>query len=151
VTYVDPTASDLKARYPAFAGVDDATIGYWLTDAHRFVDTSWPIEDDYGPALIARAAHEMVEAKVSGIAQDEVEELAGFGLTQFKSGSFSASFSEAAAAQATEGGLASTKYGREYLALLRRNKGGPGTTGPGCVPAPCGFNGYAGPLPPYCP
>jgi hypothetical protein len=149
MVYIEPTPSDLKARCPAFAGVDDATIAYWLTDAHRFVDQSW-MEQDYGPALIARAAHDMVEAKVAGIAQDEVEELAGSGLTQFKSGSFSASFSEAAAAQAAEGGLGSTKYGREYLELLRRNKGGLGVTGPGCVPAPCGFNGYAGPLPPYC-
>lgn len=145
MAYAEPTPSDLKARYPAFVGVDDVVIQYWLDDSARYVDQSW-MEQDYGPALIAVAAHNMVGAKVAGIAQDDISELAGSGLTQFKSGTFSASFSEEAAALAAEGGWASSAYGREYLMLLRRNRPSMGVTSAGVVPA-CW---HSGPLSPYC-
>lgn len=127
MAYTEPTAADLKARYPAFAAVDSAVVTYWLTDAHRFVDTSW-LESDYAPALIAAAAHHMSRARVTGIASDEVGDLAASGLTSFKSGTFQASFAEGAANAAAGGGWASTEYGREYAALLRKNKGGPRVT-----------------------
>lgn len=137
MAYIEPTPADLKARYAAFAAVEDATIAYWLTDAHRFVDQSWPIFDDYGPALIAAAAHNMARANVTGIAGGDVSGFAAAGVTSFKSGTFSAQFSETAVGKAVDGGWGSTIYGDEYLALLRRNKGGPRVTGPG-VATCCG-------------
>lgn len=137
--YTKPTPAELKIRYPAFAAVDDATVQYWLTDAERFADESWPIETDYAPALIAAAAHHMMRGKVAGIAGGAVEAVASTGVTSFKSGTFSASFSESAATQAAEGGWQSTEYGREYYLLLIRNKSGPRITDPGVVPACCGY------------
>lgn len=148
MAYIKPTPADLKMRWPAFAAVDEDTIQYWLTDAERYADESWPIEADYAPSLIDVAAHNMARKKVAGIAGGEVAAVAATGVTAFKSGTFSASFSEASAAQAAAGGWASTEYGQSYLEALGRNKGGPRTSGPGVVPG-CGygFNGFAGSLP----
>jgi hypothetical protein len=148
MAYTEPTSADLKIRYPAFAGVADATITYWLTDAHRFVDTSW-IEDDYAPALIAYAAHRMSETRPPGIAGDAASQATANGLVRWKSGTADLQFSDTAVAEQARGGLTTTPYGREYLDLLAKNKGGGGTTAQGTIPCCDGFNGFAGPLPPW--
>jgi hypothetical protein len=135
----DPNVAALKMRYPAFSGVEDATIEYWLKDAERFVATSWS-EGDYAPGLIAAAAHNMAKAPVAGIAGSEVSGFAAAGVTHFKSGSFQAQFSDEAIKVAVAGGWESTSYGQEYLALLRRNVFSMGVTAPGAV---C-YNSYPG-------
>lgn len=127
MAYDLPTPTLLKQRYPAFASVDDGTIQYWLTDAERFADTSW-IEADYAPALIAVAAHNMLKAGVAGIANSDTTSMAAAGLTDFQSGGFRVRFSDDAVKAAQAGGFASTTYGQEYAALLRKNKGGPRVT-----------------------
>lgn len=118
MAYTVPSAANLKTRYPAFAAVADATVEYWIADAQRFVDTTWR-EVDYAPALMARAAHEMALGGIgagSGIPE---------GVTSFKSGSFSANISDAAAQASVKGGLQATRYGREFAAIMRRNFAGP--------------------------
>ncbi len=129
--YAKPRPSDLIARYSAFADVATATIQYWLTDAERFVDTSWT-EGDYAPALMALAAHNMALAGLG----TEAAATAGLptGLTSLKSASFSASFSDQVAADRTTGALASTRYGAEFATLRRRNRGGPRIAATGTVP-----------------
>lgn len=124
MAYIAPTPADLKTRYPAFAAVADQTVQYWLTDAQRFVDTSWR-EVDYAPALMAAAAHWMARAGLG------VGPAAGIpaGVTSFRSGSFSVQIAEGAASASAAGGWASTIYGQEYRGMLYRNKGGPRATG----------------------
>ncbi len=83
-----PSLANFRARYAAFAGVADATVTYWLSDATREVDESWPIVSDCDPAMIAVAAHRMVKAGVAGIAGRDITALASSGFTDFKSGTF---------------------------------------------------------------
>ena len=152
MAYDAPDPAALKARYPAFAAVADETIQYWLTDAGRFVDTSW-IESDYAPALIAHAAYDMARVSVAGlIGADEAALVAG-GVTDFQSASVRLRFSDEAVKVAVAGGYGSNIYGIEYFALLSRSKAGPRVIGGGTVP--CfneGFNGFAGPVPGWnCP
>lgn len=142
MAYTEPTSADLKMRYPAFVAVDDATVAYWLTDSARYVDTSW-MEGDYGPAKIAHAAYEMAKAGVSGFAGGDVAGIAASGVTDFKSGTFQARFSDEAVKVAVAGGYASNRYGQDYLDLLSRNKSGPRVTAPGHIS--CG--GYFGDRP----
>jgi hypothetical protein len=116
VAYTEPTAADLKARFPAFAAVADATIDSWLTATEMPVDQSWP-EATYGPAKMAWAAHMMAETGV----------LAGggaipAGVTSFKSGTFSATVSDKLASAT---GYDSTVYGRQFKAMQRAAFGGP--------------------------
>lgn len=121
--YTAPTAADLQQRYPAFAAVDDAVIEYWLTDARLTVVDSW-IEDDRARAEMALAAHHMAGAGL-GTGGGAVADLAGMGVTSFKSASMSVSFDEGSISAANGGGYGSTRYGREFMVFLRRNRGGP--------------------------
>jgi hypothetical protein len=151
MAYDLPSPSDLIARYPAFTAVDPTTIQYWLTDAQRYVDTSW-IEGDYAPALIAHAAYDMARVSVPGLAGAYEAELVAGGVTDFQSASVRLRFSDEAVKAAVAGGYGSNIYGIEYYALLRRNKAGPRVVG-GAVGS-CfndGFNGCAGPLPQWYP
>lgn len=116
MAYDVPTAADLKTRYPAFAGVEDATVTYWIADAGRVVDESWP-ETSFGPAMMAHAAHMMVE--VGALAG---QGLIPAGVTSFKSGTFSATVSDR---QANAEGYATTSYGRQFLAMRQAAFAGP--------------------------
>jgi hypothetical protein len=149
MAYDAPTPADLIARYPAFAQVDPATISYWLTDSLRYVDTSW-MEQDYAPALIAHAAYEMAKRGIPGIATSAAASAIGQGLSRWRSGSADLQFSDEAVKVALAGGYGVSIYGMEYCELLARNKIGIGVTAPGRVPfCNAGFNGFAGPLPPW--
>lgn len=121
MAYTVPTAAELKVRYVAFASVENATVDYWITDAQRFVGTDW-IEGDYGPGLMALAAHNMA---LEGYGTDAAA-IASVpaGVTRMKSGSFEMGFTEAAANARAAGSLESTRYGQKYAALLKSNRGG---------------------------
>jgi hypothetical protein len=123
MAYTIPTAANLKAKYPAFAAVADATVDLYLADAARDrVDTSW-IEGDYAPAIMAAAAHEM--ALLGMAAQSETAGHLAAGVASLKSGNFQVSFSAEATKRASRGGLDATPYGEAYKRLLKRNKNGP--------------------------
>ncbi len=103
-----------RLRYPAFVSVADGQIGYWLADAARLVDASWPTTSA-DPATFAWAAHMLSE---SGALVGAIPA----GVTSFRSGSFSATVDSGVASLT---GLRATSYGREFLALRRANFGGP--------------------------
>jgi hypothetical protein len=133
MAYTAPTPADLRARYPAFADVQDATVQYWLTDAERFVDETW-IEGDYAPALMAHAAWQM---SLRGLGVTSAVEGFGAGVTRFKSGDMDVTISDKVAGAAASGGVAAGLYEAEFVALRRRNFGGPRLVGcaePVCCP-----------------
>lgn len=148
MAYTVPDAATLKTRYPAFADVADATVDYWIEDAQRIVTERWA-EADYAPGLMALAAHNMSRNGVLAPAAGQVPSMeqaisaiSDSGLTSFRSGSFSAQMSDEAAKVSLAGGYASTRYGQEFEAMLRRNVG-PGVrvvSGSG-APGLCGWPG----------
>ena len=113
MSYTAPTASDLKTRYPAFSGVADATVTYWLAEAAQ--DCALFPEALRARAEMAYAAHKLVE--VGAIAGTIPQ-----GLTQFKSGTFSATV---ASELASLTGFDATVYGREFTAMRRAAFSGP--------------------------
>jgi hypothetical protein len=129
--YAKPLPPHLKLRYPAFASVDAGTVQYWLTDAERYVTDAWS-EGDYAAGLMALAAHNMT---LAGYGTD-VASLSGVpaGITRMKSGSLELGFTDAAANARMGGGYGSTRYGAEYQALLRANRGGPLVAPTGVAP-----------------
>jgi len=120
--YAKPSAAHLIMKYPAFADVSPATIGFWLTDSERFVTPAWG-EVDYAAGLMSLAAHNMA---LLGLGAG-VEGLSGLpaGVNRIRSGSLDVSFTDAGANLRVNGGFAATLYGQEYDVLLRRNRGGP--------------------------
>lgn len=127
--YATPTADALKTLYPAFATVADATIDAQIADAEQTgVDETW-LEDDYQPAVMALAAHNMALLGIGSVSK--AESYARQGVTSLKSGSFSASFDADRAKAVAAGEYSATPYGQRYDALLRKNKGGPRVVGAG--------------------
>lgn len=120
---LEPTIAALRARYPAFTSVADATIAYWLKDAGRTVTDAWdPIE--YEPALLSLAAHNMALLGLDKPAGDAVGSLAAMGVSSFKSASMSVNFDADTIKNANSGSFSSTKYGQLFLPYLRRFGGG---------------------------
>lgn len=119
-------AASLRARYPAFAAMPDATLAYWLADAARIVTPAWG--EDQEPATLALAAHGL--ARSGALAGGGAALPAG--LTSFRSGAFSVTVDAGAAQQSAAGGYASTSYGLEFLPMLRRNTGWPFLAGVPC-------------------
>lgn len=117
MAYVVPTANDLQARFPAFAAVLDATIDLYIADAQ--VDTSW-LESDYATAIMLWAAWAMTDVGIG--TGGEISGYIGSGVSRLKSGTLDVSFSDKAASLS---GYETNIYGRQFLALLRKNKGGP--------------------------
>jgi hypothetical protein len=109
MSYTAPTLAEFRALYPAFDAVADATVEAWL--AKGDTETAiWP-DPDRPDAVMLFAAHKMASA---GLGTGTVVA----GVTSFKSGTFSATLSDTAASRT---GYESTSYGRDYLALRRRN------------------------------
>lgn len=127
MAYAQPTASDLKIRYPAFAAVADDIVEHWLTDARLTVTDAW-IEEDRARAEMALAAHNMARNGY-GSAGGAVGDLAALGVESFRSASMSVSFNGDTIARTSAGGYSSTKYGADFLSYLRRNVGGPRLVG----------------------
>lgn len=109
-----PLLTAFRIRYPAFVALADSAILYWLSDAARFVDTSWR-EADRDPASLAYAAHMLSE---TGALPSAIPA----GLTSFRSGAFSATMADGLAGLT---GFQSSIYGREFLALRRASFAGP--------------------------
>jgi hypothetical protein len=129
MAYDVPTAADLKAMYPAFAGVADDTVTSHLGVASTTaVDTSW-LETDYAPAIMAFAAHRMALLNIGDHGQAAAQKAAG--VSRLRSGSYDVSFDADAVKAAAGGGLDATMYGREYKRLLGANKAGPRVIGAG--------------------
>lgn len=116
-----PTPAEFKARFPAFASVDDAIVQAGLTEGGRSVDGTWTA-GDYTLAIMLAGAHVLtLDGHGAGAAaQIAAQGLGGF--TSFASGPLSVSRTNEAA-NAT--GWATTSYGARFLELLRRNVGGP--------------------------
>lgn len=137
MTLAPPALSDFRAEYPAFSGVADETVTYWLNRATSEVDESWPIITDRGLAMMAVAAHYMAIRSVEGLGDGEITALLASGVTDFQSGGregFRVSFAPSAYEQTLSGDWGATLPGQEYLRLLRRNKGGPRVSAPGRAP-----------------
>lgn len=128
--YETPSAADLKARYPAFDAVADATVETWIANALLFVDEGWA-EADYQPAILAHAAHNMT---LLGLGSTTGTGAIPAGVTRFKSGAVDVTVSDTLASIQARGGYASSVYGREFQAFLRRNFGGPLVVAAGVAP-----------------
>jgi hypothetical protein len=125
--YTVPTRADFTSRFPVFADSDSALIDRLLAEASASVDESW-VEGDYQPAILYLTAH-LLATDNSG--EGDAVNIGGAGggvLTSESFGGMSASYATPSFA---EGSLSSndqygtTEYGRRFLALLKRNVGGP--------------------------
>ena len=98
------TLAVFRVRYPQFATTSDGQVSYWLYDSLPMV-SGWA---DQATASALYAAHRLTLAS-----QPQ-------GVTSFKSGTFSATVSDA---QASRTSWNATPYGIEFLAMVKRLRG----------------------------
>lgn len=123
--YVVPTAADFKTRFPIFTDKTDPQIEALIVEAHQMVDESWE-EGDFAPAILYLTAHLIA---MDNSQADETVEIGGAAgaIASESFGGMSISYERSANAgrlQASEE-YGQTVYGRRFLSLLRRNRGGP--------------------------
>jgi hypothetical protein len=124
VAYVQPTAADLKARFPEFAPVADATVTALLDEATARVGESW-VERDRRIAQLYLAAHLLASEgephrTTGGLGASVVT--TGV-VKRRRVGDVETEFAGATggAGGGTAGSLATTVYGQRYLELQRLN------------------------------
>ena len=108
-------ATELKARFPEFACLDDSVITRWLTEAARGVNaTQWGGKYDDGLSYLT--AHLIVTFEAERLGTGEP----GAGpITSEKEGPISYSISPLVVAEKfRQDSLGGTKYGRRYRELL---------------------------------
>jgi hypothetical protein len=122
MSYTDPTAADLKARFPRFDAVADATLTVYLTEAQGWVSDEWVNQADYTQGQLLYAAHLLT---LEGLGSGTEAELASQGLLGFKSitsGKLSVSRDTGASSGSGESGtLMQTQYGKRFKELQDRN------------------------------
>ncbi len=109
-----PTTEEIVARFPFLDGREDQ-IEAILPEAQRGVDESW-IEADTKTAIMYLVAH-LIEAEDMGGSGSGGE------VASESFGPISVSYREGGGVALT--GYSSTLYGKRYLDLLRKNRGGP--------------------------
>ena len=118
--------ADFQAKYPAFPTLAEPAYAAWAADAEL------EITDRYGD--YQQRATELLTAHLlatNGVGMGTTSSIAATGATSFKSGTFSATLSEAVVAQRAKGGLGATAWGQQLRDIQRRLFGGPALVG--CV------------------
>jgi hypothetical protein len=121
MSYTLPTANSIQARYTVTADLDDSLIESVITEAARYVDTTW-LEGDYDIAISLLTMHILTrEGHISstpsgGVAAGPiVSESLGDASVTYADSSISGSWSM------TVADLATTPYGRRFMALRAAN------------------------------
>lgn len=122
MAHVDPTASEIKARFTEFASVADTVVDAAIAEAKFHIDTSWP-ETVYKVAVMYRACHQLV---LDGFGTSgQVATLNSLGITSFGIDDVSVSRSQEVVNSASGTDEASsTKYGRRFAELRDKFFGG---------------------------
>ena len=112
MSYSQPSASEMKARFPAFSGVDDAVLDAALVRARQHVDASW-IESDRVEAELLYAAHDLT---LDGIGETREAQLTGFKSLKLDTLQLVRQDTDA-----EPGSLKSTSFGARFVALRKRS------------------------------
>lgn len=125
MAYVRLTLSAFQALFPAFTTLTQEQYDAWVAKAEARVTEDYG--DDQQDATELLTAHLLA---LNGVGQPAgTDILTASGATSFKSGSFSATLSDAVVAQRSKGGYQATPYGIQFQALQRRYFGGPRLVG----------------------
>lgn len=121
--YTTPTAAEFKTRFPIFTDKDEPLITLLLAEAASEIDATWR-EADYQPAILYLTAH--IFSTDNSTEGDAVEVGGSTGAIASESFSgMSVSYAQRSGSLSASDRYGSTEYGRRYLALLRKNCGGP--------------------------
>ena len=121
MAWTAPTASEFKARFPAFASVDDDVVNVVLAEAALQVDETWVSEADFKLGINLLTAHLLTMDGHGAGAEAESAAAGALGFKTMKSGNLT--LERFSASEAGSGGdaLSLTTYGKRFRDLRRRN------------------------------
>ena len=115
MAFTDPTPSDLTRRFPVFDAVETDVINTALNEAASLVDDTWVSEADHRLGKMLVAAHVLTSDGHGATVEAELAQ-AGH-LSLMRSGSLTVQSAPAR----SDAWLATTSFGRRFLALRRRS------------------------------
>ncbi|WP_439538687.1 DUF4054 domain-containing protein [Sphingomonas sp.] len=148
MTYTRATIEAFAAGFPAFAAITEDQYDFWATRAEAVtVSRESCLGDNMAYVTMLLTAHYLERGGIGTGAAAQAYANGMDGYTEVKSGSLSLKRAENAS---PSGGVwTSTRYGAEAWPYLKACAGGPLVTDTGALPQSYGYNGWAGPLPPY--
>jgi hypothetical protein len=134
MAYTLPTPAEIKARFPAFAGVDNSVIQSVLTDeVPLYVGQNWINQANYTQGAMLYTAHALT---LDGFGTGSEAIAAGKGLLGYQSitsGRLSLTrFSKDGTSNV--GSLSLTSYGQRFIEIRRINAPGPVVAADGTLP-----------------
>jgi len=149
MAYTPPTKADFIAIFPAFAAVEDAAYTFWSTRAARVVNGLQAcLADDADLAAMLITAHLLTLQGIGSGAEAEMAAQGASGFKRIKSGTIDLERADNTPA-AGMGEYGATSYGQQVWPMLKACVAGPRVTGTGSLCGGYGYNGFAGPLPPW--
>lgn len=123
MAYEAPTAAEIKTRFPIFADVSDPLIEAMIVEANRHVDRSW-LEGDYKTAIQYLTAHMLLSEGLVTTGVTAGSFVPGGFIKSESLGDASrtyANIGEGSGSSGSDAELATTVYGRRFMALRRAN------------------------------
>jgi len=117
--------ADFKALFPAFSTLTEPPYAAWATKAEAKVGENYGDEQQDATELLT--AH-FLGLNGIGLAPGN-DVLAATGATSFKSGTFSATISDAVVSKRAKGGYQATVWGQQFAEIQRALFGGPRLVG----------------------
>jgi hypothetical protein len=143
-----PFLGQFVSAFPAFAAVPPASVAFWKAEADRVIA---PLSSCLGEradlATMLLTAHYLTLAGAGAGAEAEMAAQGATGFKRIRSGSLELERGDAGNGDA--GSFGATSYGARVWPMLRACVSGPMVAGTGRIVGGCGFNGFAGPLPPW--
>lgn len=121
MAWTAPTAAEFKARFPAFATVDDAVVNVVLAESALRVDDTWVSEADFKLGINLLTAHILTLDGHGTGAESESAKAGALGFKVMKSGGLTLERFAASESAANGDQLSLTSYGRRFIDLLKRN------------------------------
>lgn len=116
----NPTAADLKARYPEFTGVSDATVTIIIGEVSPMVDSGW-VSHDQAPGVLALAAHVLfTEGQLTRPSGGSIDPTGRVVMSR-KVGDVAVTYGRNDGGGSKTSEYATSVYGRHFLRLLRLN------------------------------
>lgn len=149
MAYSAPAKAAFVEVFPAFAAVTDTAYNFWSAQAVLITEPMQACLDQrMDLATMLLTAHYLTLQGIGTGAEAEMAAQGASGFKRLKSGTIEIERGDSSS-DASLGEYSQTAYGHQLWPMLRACIGGPLVTGTGTVAGCGGFNGFAGPLPPW--
>lgn len=148
MAYTPPSKATFIAVFPSFAAVEDAAYAFWSAQAALITERfTGCLGAQIDLATMRGTAWYLTDAGIGSGTESEMAAQGATGFKRIKSGTIDLERADKSGADI--GVYSSNSYGVQFYAMLKPCVAGPRVTGTGLLCGGYGYNGFAGPLPPW--